>query len=89
MAESSDNAFKGYSRAMIERCRILAIGRANAGKTTLLKRICDSVDDPIVYKPVEHVNEEGKTEIIMEKVDPSVVNPSDQVYICMGFHELG
>ncbi len=27
--------------------RILVIGRANAGKTTLLKRVCNTLDDPI------------------------------------------
>jgi len=29
--------------------RILVIGRANAGKTTILKRICDSTDDPDIH----------------------------------------
>ncbi|KAF8810267.1 hypothetical protein BYT27DRAFT_7007052, partial [Phlegmacium glaucopus] len=27
--------------------RILVIGRANAGKTTLLKRVCNTKDDPV------------------------------------------
>jgi GTP-binding protein EngB required for normal cell division len=29
--------------------RILVIGRANAGKTTLLKRVCNTTDDPRIY----------------------------------------
>ncbi|KAF9483300.1 hypothetical protein BDN70DRAFT_327702 [Pholiota conissans] len=29
--------------------RILVIGRANAGKTTLLKRVCNTADDPRIY----------------------------------------
>jgi GTPase SAR1 family protein len=29
--------------------RILVIGRANAGKTTLLKRVCNTKDDPCIY----------------------------------------
>ena len=29
--------------------RILVIGRANAGKTTILKKICDSTEDPEIY----------------------------------------
>ncbi|KAG6863446.1 hypothetical protein C0991_005740, partial [Blastosporella zonata] len=31
------------------RFRILVIGRANAGKTTLLKRVCNTTDDPCIY----------------------------------------
>ena len=30
--------------------RILVIGRANAGKTTLLKRVCNTKDDPVYAK---------------------------------------
>ncbi|KAJ3556349.1 hypothetical protein NP233_g11998 [Leucocoprinus birnbaumii] len=29
--------------------RILVIGRANAGKTTMLKRVCNSTEDPCIY----------------------------------------
>ena len=29
--------------------RILVIGRANAGKTTLLKRVCNTTDDLCIY----------------------------------------
>ena len=31
--------------------RILVIGRANAGKTTLLKKVCNSVEDPEIFDP--------------------------------------
>jgi hypothetical protein len=31
------------------RFRILIIGRANAGKTTILQRICNSTEDPEIY----------------------------------------
>ena len=31
--------------------RILVIGRANAGKTTLLKKVCNSVEDPEIFNP--------------------------------------
>ena len=36
-------------REKFGRFRILVIGRANAGKTTILKRICDSIEDPEIY----------------------------------------
>ena len=29
--------------------RILVIGRANAGKTTLLQRVCNTAEDPCIY----------------------------------------
>ena len=31
------------------RFRILVIGRANAGKTTLLQRVCKTMESPIVH----------------------------------------
>jgi len=29
--------------------RVLVIGRANAGKTTLLKRVCNTTNEPCIY----------------------------------------
>ena len=36
-------------RAKYTRFRILVIGRANAGKTTLLKRVCNTTEEPSFY----------------------------------------
>ena len=39
---------------LCRKCRhfcILVIGRANAGKTTLLKKVCNSVEDPEIFSP--------------------------------------
>ena len=36
-------------RAKFTRFRILVIGRANAGKTTLLQRVCNTTEDPCIY----------------------------------------
>ncbi|KAJ7854367.1 hypothetical protein B0H13DRAFT_1728182 [Mycena leptocephala] len=41
-------------RSKCSHFRILVIGRANAGKTTLLKRVCNSVEEPEIY------DEDGK-----------------------------
>jgi septin family protein len=34
-----------------QRFRILIIGRANAGKSTILKRICDTIEEPEIIDP--------------------------------------
>jgi len=41
-------------RAKYTHFRILIIGRANVGKTTLLKRVCNTKEDP-VYSEVRYV----------------------------------
>ena len=30
--------------------RVLIIGRANAGKTTILQRVCETTDSPVIYR---------------------------------------
>jgi GTP-binding protein EngB required for normal cell division len=52
--------------------RILIIGRANAGKTTLLKKVCNSVDDPEIFSPSG------------EKLDPTLVQESSE----RGLHDI-
>ena len=37
------------ARKKYTRFRILVIGRANAGKTTLLKRVCSTAEEPCIY----------------------------------------
>jgi GTPase SAR1 family protein len=37
------------------RFRVLIIGRANAGKTSILQRICETTESPIVYRGGEEV----------------------------------
>ncbi|KAF8212936.1 hypothetical protein K438DRAFT_1805295 [Mycena galopus ATCC 62051] len=46
--------------------RILVVGRANAGKTTLLKKVCNSVEDPFIFTP------DG------DRLDPAIVEGSAQ-----------
>ena len=36
-------------RATYTRFRILVIGRANSGKTTLLQRVCNTTEEPCIY----------------------------------------
>jgi septin family protein len=36
-------------RERIGRFRVLIVGRANAGKTTILQKVCNTTDDPEIY----------------------------------------
>ncbi|THV00236.1 hypothetical protein K435DRAFT_657587 [Dendrothele bispora CBS 962.96] len=44
--------------------RILVIGRANAGKTTLLKRVCNTTEEPCVY-------DEENQNLVYEQLEPT------------------
>jgi GTPase SAR1 family protein len=35
--------------------RVLIIGRANAGKTSILQRVCDTTESPVIYRENEEV----------------------------------
>ncbi|KZP26972.1 hypothetical protein FIBSPDRAFT_328097 [Athelia psychrophila] len=52
--------------------RILVMGKSNAGKTTILKKVCNTVDDPIIWSPSG------------EQIDASVVAPSAE----RGYHDI-
>ena len=47
---SNDPKEAAKLRAKYTDFRVLVIGRANAGKTTLLKRVCNSKEDPVYNK---------------------------------------
>src|SRR6202522_1909844 len=38
-------------RAKFAQFRILVTGRANAGKTTILQRLCNTTADPMIFSP--------------------------------------
>ena len=38
-------------RKKFGRFRILVVGRANAGKTTLLQRVCNTTEKPEIFDP--------------------------------------
>ena len=52
--ESQSTLEAAKLRAKYTHFRILVIGRANAGKTTLLKRVCNTKEDP-VYSEVRYI----------------------------------
>ncbi|KAF5378337.1 hypothetical protein D9615_008704 [Tricholomella constricta] len=59
-------------RARAGRFRILIIGRANAGKTTILQKVCNTTEDPEIF------DSKGN------KVDLATVDPSGK----RGMHDI-
>ncbi|OAX32219.1 hypothetical protein K503DRAFT_870264 [Rhizopogon vinicolor AM-OR11-026] len=59
-------------REKFGRFRVLVVGRANAGKTTLLHRVCNTTEKPEIF------NSKG------EKIDAAVVQSS----LDRGYHEI-
>ncbi|KAJ8580913.1 hypothetical protein M405DRAFT_938541 [Rhizopogon salebrosus TDB-379] len=59
-------------REKFERFRILVVGRANAGKTTLLQKVCNTTEKPLIF--------DGKG----NKIDADVVKSS----VDRGYHDI-
>ncbi|KAG9308510.1 hypothetical protein JVU11DRAFT_11854 [Chiua virens] len=75
-------------REKFGRFRILIIGRANAGKTTILKQICNSTEDPEVYdgsgNKVDLAEIEGTTGRGIHNIENELVFRSNPGFI---FHD--
>ncbi|OAX37394.1 hypothetical protein K503DRAFT_771553 [Rhizopogon vinicolor AM-OR11-026] len=62
----------GDLRKKFGRFRILVVGRANAGKTTLLQRVCNTTENPEIF------DRRGK------KIDATIVQSSRD----RGYHDI-
>jgi len=75
-------------REKFGRFRILIIGRANAGKTTILKKICDSTEDPEIYdhrgRKVDRAQIQDSAERGMHDVKDEMVFRSNPGFV---FHD--
>jgi GTPase SAR1 family protein len=81
-----DNAIK--IRAECRHFRVLIIGRANSGKTTILKKVCQTTDNPRIYDPEggevwETTLPDNSSLVVLwlinGQIDMSIVKPSEQV----------
>ena len=66
-------------RAPFLRFRVLVIGRANAGKTSILQRVCDTTESPKIYRRGEEVRSTNfvyKSDLTADQVK---LNPSMDV----------
>ena len=65
--------------------RVLVIGRANAGKTTILQRVCETTESPTIYRRGENgekvrgPNFVCESELIADQVKLDQLDPSMSV----------
>ncbi|KAF8960039.1 hypothetical protein BDZ97DRAFT_1357343 [Flammula alnicola] len=52
--------------------RVLIIGRANAGKTSILQRVCDTTESPVIYRRTGFNEEQIQLDPSMERGEHSV-----------------
>ncbi|KAG1871884.1 hypothetical protein C8R48DRAFT_595203 [Suillus tomentosus] len=70
-------------RERIGRFRVLIMGRANAGKTTILQKVCNTTDQPEIYDTQGNKVRRGNHDIANEMVFKS--NPSFIFHDSCGF----
>ncbi|KAJ7241763.1 hypothetical protein C8J57DRAFT_72763 [Mycena rebaudengoi] len=75
-------------RSQCKHFRILVIGRANAGKTTLLKKVCNSIENPMIFSPSDKKIEasviEGSAERGLHDIENQLIFKSNPQFI---FHD--
>ncbi|KAI9457260.1 hypothetical protein BJY52DRAFT_1150513 [Lactarius psammicola] len=64
--------------------RVLIIGRANAGKTSILQRVCDTTESPIIYRGNEKVTLDPSIDRGEHKIDDELVFSNHRGYV---FHD--
>jgi len=87
MATANPTGFENI-REMFGHFRILIIGRANAGKTTILRAICNSTEDPEVYdgdgEKIDLSQVEGTTGRGLHDIENELVFRSNDNFV---FHD--
>ncbi|KAH9159527.1 hypothetical protein EDB89DRAFT_2236766 [Lactarius sanguifluus] len=64
--------------------RVLVIGRANAGKTSVLQRICETTESPVIYRGNEMVTLDPSMDRSEQNIDDEVVFSNHPGYV---FHD--
>ncbi|KAF8262506.1 hypothetical protein EI94DRAFT_678588 [Lactarius quietus] len=64
--------------------RVLIIGRANAGKTTILQRVCETTESPIIYRGNKEVKLHPSMNRGEHRIDDELVFSNHQGYV---FHD--
>ncbi|KAH9049569.1 hypothetical protein EDB87DRAFT_1697290 [Lactarius vividus] len=66
------------------RFRVLIIGRANAGKTSILQRICETTESPVIYRGGEEVELDPSMDRGEHRIDDELVFANHRGYV---FHD--
>ncbi|KAH9054703.1 hypothetical protein EDB87DRAFT_1426102 [Lactarius vividus] len=66
------------------RFRVLIVGRANAGKTTILQRVCDTTRSPVIYRGNEEVTLDPSIDRGEHTIDDELIFSNDDRYV---FHD--
>ncbi|KAH9165341.1 hypothetical protein EDB89DRAFT_1911510 [Lactarius sanguifluus] len=64
--------------------RVLIIGRANAGKTSILQRICETTESPVIYRGKEEVRLDPSMDRGEHTIDDELVFSNNKDYV---FHD--
>jgi len=64
--------------------RVLIIGRANAGKTTILQRVCETTASPTIYRGDVEVKLDPSVDRGMHRIDDELVFSNHKGYV---FHD--
>jgi hypothetical protein len=59
--------------------RVLIIGRANAGKTSILQRVCDTTESPVIYRQTGFRKERVRCLSFVSSA--SLDSPPDQIQL--------
>ncbi|KAH9052229.1 hypothetical protein EDB87DRAFT_1570686 [Lactarius vividus] len=64
--------------------RVLIIGRANAGKTSILQRICETTESPVIYRGGKEVELDPSMDRGEHRIDDELVFSNHRGYV---FHD--
>jgi septin family protein len=64
--------------------RVLVIGRANAGKTSILQRVCETTESPTIYRGKEKFELKPTMERGEHRIDDALVFSNHKGYV---FHD--
>ncbi|KAH8991569.1 hypothetical protein EDB92DRAFT_1860924 [Lactarius akahatsu] len=67
------------------RFRVLIIGRANAGKTTILQRVCDTTGSPTIYRGERSRNERVTLDPSIDRGEHMI---DDELICCAAMHAV-
>ncbi|KAF8264582.1 hypothetical protein EI94DRAFT_1686266 [Lactarius quietus] len=66
------------------RFRVLIIGRANAGKTSILQRVCETTESPMIYRGIQRIKLDPSMDRGEHRIDDEIMFSNHKGYV---FHD--